>query len=154
MPAAYATARTTETRNLLVIAAFPPDGRIIAGLKPPETPGDRRASAQARRLLIQWLFGEHPVGLFADRTRAGSRCFRFDVRLKPDATHGPPEGGRYKQWSLRVDAGRLVAGARHIFNVGPRVRVRMRVRTAVAAELEHPVAQPPEELSVVRHEQH
>ena len=54
----------------------------------------------------------------------------------------------------RVDAGRLVARALDVLDVGALIRVRLRLGAALAAQLEHAIAQAAQELPVVRHEQH
>src|SRR5687768_1244678 len=55
---------------------------------------------------------------------------------------------------LRVDTRGLAAGARHVLDVRPWIQMRLSLNAALAAKLQHAIAQRPEEFSIVRHEQH
>ena len=48
----------------------------------------------------------------------------------------------------------FVPRASHVLHVGPGIHHRVRARPALAAELEHPIAQAAEERPIVGHEDH
>src|SRR5688572_25390853 len=53
--------------------------------------------------------------------------------------------GASSQQRLRVDARSFAAGARHVLDVGAWIQMRLSLEAALAAKLEHPIAQRAEE---------
>jgi len=56
--------------------------------------------------------------------------------------------------AIRVHAWRLMAGAFDVLDVRALIGVRLRFGAAFPTQFEHAIAQAPQELPVVRHEQH